>query len=59
MKQIKGLLKSKVFWFNLITIALEITNALATMLPSATFLLINAVGNIILRFLTEKPLSEK
>lgn len=56
---LKGLLKSKVFWFNVITGGLELTNALVTVVPPGTALLINAVGNIALRFLTSKPLNEK
>lgn len=56
---LKGLLKSKVFWFNTITGALELTNALAGVVPPGTALLVNAVGNIALRFLTSKPLNEK
>lgn len=59
MDNIKGLLKSKVFWFNVVTGALEVTNALAAVVPPGTAMGINVVGNIILRFLTTESLADK
>ena len=58
MDNVKGLLKSRVFWFNTITGALELTNALTGVPPGAS-MAINVVGNIALRFLTTEPLSAK
>lgn len=59
MDSIKGLLKSKVFYFNLITGALELVNAFGAFLPPGTAMAINVIGNVLLRFFTDKPLSEK
>ena len=59
MDNVKGLLKSRVFWFNTITGALEVTNALVGIVPPGTAMAINVVGNIALRFLTTEPLSAK
>ena len=59
MDNVKGLLKSRVFWFNTITGALEVTNALVGIVPPGTAMAINVVGNIALRFLTSEPLSAK
>ena len=59
MESIKGLLKSKTFYFNVITGLLEITNLFAGVIPPGSLVMVNAVGNIALRFVTTKPLSEK
>lgn len=59
MDNVKGLLRSRVFWFNTITGALEVTNALVGIVPPGTAMAINVVGNIVLRFLTTEPLSAK
>lgn len=59
MNSIKGLLKSKVFYFNLITGAIELVNAFAPFLPPGTAMAVSVVGNVLLRFFTDKPLSEK
>jgi hypothetical protein len=56
---LRGLVKSKTFWWNVATIALEVTSVLAGIIPIGTATTINAVGNIILRVLTTQPLSEK
>jgi len=59
MNNIKGALRSKTVWFNLITGALEIANLFAPVLPPGSMTAINVVGNVLLRFVTTKPLSEK
>lgn len=59
MDSIKGALKSKTVWFNIITGAIELTNAFAPFLPPGTAMAVNVVGNVLLRFVTDKPLSEK
>lgn len=59
MNSIKGALKSKTVWFNLITGALEIANLFAPVLPPGSMTAINVVGNVLLRFVTTQPLSEK
>jgi len=59
MNSIKGLIKSKVFWFNAITGLLEITSVFTGVIPTGTATLINCFGNVALRFLTTQPLSEK
>jgi hypothetical protein len=59
MDSVKGALKSKTVWFNVITGVLEIANLFATVLPPGTMTAINVIGNVALRFVTSKPLSEK
>lgn len=59
MRTLKGLLKSKVFWFNTITGTLELANTFAGVLPPGTAMTVNVLGNIVLRFLTTESLSAK
>jgi hypothetical protein len=60
MKKVNGLLKSKVFWFNLVTGGLAIVNALnGSLIPTGAAAAIVTIGNIALRFLTDKPLDQK
>lgn len=59
MKHLKGLLKSKVFWFNAVTGTLEIVNVFNTVIPHEVSAAIITIGNIALRFLTDRPLNEK
>lgn len=64
MKYLKSLLSlhlSKVFWFNLITMGLEIFSLVTntyTVDPKIVALVIG-IGNIFLRTITSKPLSKK
>ena len=64
MRTLLGALRSKTIWFNFITgllaiLALPEINILipSSFLPSLA--IINAVGNLFLRFLTNQPLSGK
>ena len=60
LNTIKGLLKSKTFWFNTATIALESGSLLGILgVPPGTITLINAIGNIILRTITNSSLADK
>jgi hypothetical protein len=60
MKTLKGLLKSRVFWFNTVTGTLEIVNLLnGSVIPAGAASTIIVVGNIALRFLTNKALADK
>ena len=60
MKKLNGLLKSKVFWFNAITGTLEIVNLLnGSLIPHEAAAAIVAIGNIALRFVTDKGLDQK
>jgi hypothetical protein len=60
MKNLTGLLKSKTFWFNAVTGALSIVDIMnGNAISPEVKALIIAVGNVALRFLTTKPLSEK
>lgn len=56
---IKGAFKSKTVWFNLITGALELVNLAGGFLPPGVGLVISAIGNIALRFVTTEPLAAK
>ena len=64
MNTIKGAIRSKTMWFNLITAVLAMLSLkeITTLMPQ-TFLpnlaVINAVGNLILRVLTNQPLAGK
>jgi len=59
MDTLKGLLKSKVFYFNLLTGMMELTSILTGVLPAGTLTAINVLGNIGLRFLTNTSLEIK
>jgi hypothetical protein len=56
---IKGLFKSRVFYFNVVTIGLEVANAFSATLPPGALTLVNAIGNIALRMITSEPLADK
>jgi hypothetical protein len=60
-KKLIGALKSKTVWFNIITGALELINALAVPLgiQPGVLTIVAAVGNVALRFLTSHPLEQK
>lgn len=49
----KSLFTSKTWWFNVLSIAAELTNILP--LPPGTVLIATNVINIALRFVTDKP----
>ena len=59
MDSVKGLLLSRVFWFNVVTGILELINTFSGLLPPGTAMALNVVGNIALRFLTKEPLAAK
>jgi hypothetical protein len=60
MKTALNLLKSKTFWFNAVTGTLMILDSLnGKIVPVETSSIIIAVGNVILRLMTTKPVSEK
>ena len=56
---IQGLLYSKVFWFNLCTLIVDVSGVLVGVIPPGTLTTIVAVANVGLRVLTTQPLSEK
>lgn len=58
-RSIKGLLKSKVFWFNAITGIVEIANLFVGMMPPGSMTVISVIGNVALRFATNTALSDK
>ncbi len=64
MNTIKGAIRSKTMWFNIITGVLAVLSLkeITTLMPQ-TFLpnlaVINALGNLVLRMLTNQPLSGK
>lgn len=54
----KTLLRSKTFWWNIITTAGGAAlSQIAPTIDPETFLLINAAGNILLRVITRKKIS--
>jgi len=59
MKKLKGLLKSRTFWFNIATLVLELSNLLVGILPAGYITVINALANVGLRIITNKSLEEK
>lgn len=54
-----GALKSKIIWTNAAALVLEVLNYLQPMLPPGGIAVTANVLSIILRFYTDKPLSEK
>lgn len=61
LKKLKGLLKSKVFYFNSISGVLILAQQLsgANILSAKDLVVILAVGNFLLRFFTKLPLDQK
>jgi hypothetical protein len=59
MDKVRGALKSKTVWFNVITAVVETVNLSSGLMPPGVGVLISALGNIALRFLTDKPLEAK
>lgn len=58
--KVLGLLKSKTFWFNVVSGGLSLVNNLqGEVIPNETAATIIGVGNILLRMLTTKPLEKK
>lgn len=56
---LKGALRSRTVWFNVITGGVEMANLLAPTLPAGTVAAVNVLGNIALRFITTQPLADK
>lgn len=58
--KIRGLLKSRTFWWNTATLAIE-SGALLGLLgvPPGTITAISALGNIVLRTLTSQSIEDK
>ena len=60
MKTFIGLLKSKTFWFNVITGTLSIVDALnGNVIPAQYKAAIIAIGNVFLRLVTTAPVETK
>jgi len=60
MKNAMKLLKSRTFWFNAITGAITVIDALnGKVIPVEISGVVVAIGNVVLRLLTTKPVSEK
>ena len=52
-QEVKNLVKSKTFWWNVLTIVAEVTQVLP--LPPGTVAIISSIVNIGLRILTTEP----
>lgn len=60
MNSLKGALKSKTIWWNIIVGGLEIANTLlVTVLPPGTLMALNVLGNVALRAITSESLEAK
>lgn len=59
MRKLKGLLKSKTFWFNLFSVAAGIPAVLGGALSPEILASISAIGNIGIRLITSQPLENK
>ena len=59
LQTLKGLLKSKVFWFNTLTIIVDASTLLTGVIPPGTLTTIVAVANIGLRVITNTDLKDK
>ncbi len=61
MQTLVGAFHSRTVWFNVLTLALgifELVTQTYTVNPHTIFLF-NGIGNLILRFVTTKPLSQR
>jgi len=59
MKTIRGLLRSRTFWFNIISLILMTVNTIQPIITMNVFLIITAVCNILLRIITTESLTDK
>ena len=53
----KNLLKSRIFWANVITAAIELSGVLGGIVPTGTLQLVTNVLNIALRLVTSQPVT--
>jgi len=53
----KNLLRSKIFWVNVLTAAVELSGALTGLVPLGTLQLVTNVLNIALRLVTSQPVT--
>lgn len=58
-KKIKGLLKSKTFWFNVFSVAAGVPAILTNIAPPEFITTVAGIGNVGLRLITSQPLEEK
>lgn len=56
---LRGLIRSKTFWFNMLTGALELANSYGSYVPAGSVTTLTIVGNVLLRFLTDQSLADK
>lgn len=59
MDKIKGLLKSKTFWFNVFSVAAGVPAILGGVVSPEVLTSVAAAGNIGIRVITTQPLEEK
>ena len=53
----KNLLRSKIFWVNVLTAAVELSGALGGLVPVGTLQLTTNVLNVLLRLVTNQPVT--
>ena len=53
----KNLIRSKIFWVNVLTAAVELSGALTGLVPLGTLQLVTNVLNIALRLVTSQPVT--
>ena len=53
----KNLLKSRIFWANVITAAIELSGVLGGIVPTGTLQIVTNVLNIALRLVTSQPVT--
>ncbi len=53
----KNILRSKIFWVNVLTAAVELSGALTGLLPPGALQLVTNVLNIALRLITNQPVT--
>lgn len=59
MEKLKGLLKSRTFWFNMASAGLELTGVLSAFVPPGTATVAVNIINIGLRVVTKTALEDK
>jgi hypothetical protein len=57
--ELKGLLRSKVFWLNTLTLVVEGASLMTGIIPPGILTSVVAIANIGLRVITKQSLSEK
>lgn len=59
LKKLKGLFKSKQVWLNILGVAIQVLNIENQWIPPTAAVYIQGILNVIVRWITKKPLEDK